>query len=247
MDQEKPPRSKFKQLFLETKALLVPIISSGSAKSPVEGLKNSECERGVITTQPPIPCVAEVDPYEKAEKTEIKTKLANGTDYRIVPFRSGTNKDYVNHLIAMLRFLEQLGLEKSVEVAFQALKEVEDKIRPLNKKINMCKIQQEKEALKKLLEQAEKLVEKDRKTALKEIVKAYELMHTYFIGEARTQWDKTVIEMHNNVPWVAMDGSLHKGPRERDWDSFLDCIELHKLTSSPATPPSYSGTTCSST
>ena len=185
--KKKPPRSKFKQLFLETKALLIPIMSSGSAKSPAEGLKNSECERGVITTRPPIPYVAEVDPYEKAEKTKIKTKLADGTDYRMVPFRSGTNEDYVSHLIAMIRLVEQLDLEKSVEVAFQALKEVEDKIGPLNKKINMCKIQQEKEALKKLLEQAKKLAEKDRKTALKEIAKAYELMRTYFVGEAGTQ------------------------------------------------------------
>ncbi len=79
--KRKPPRSKFKQLFLETMALLIPIMSSGSAKSPAEGLKNLKCERGVITTRPPIPYVAEVDPYKKAEKTEIKTKLADGTDY----------------------------------------------------------------------------------------------------------------------------------------------------------------------
>jgi hypothetical protein len=91
--KRKPPRSKFKQLFLETKTLLILIMSKGSAKSPAEGLKNSECERGVITTRPPIPYVAEVDPFEKAEKIKIKTKLAEGTDYRMVPFRSGTNED----------------------------------------------------------------------------------------------------------------------------------------------------------
>jgi hypothetical protein len=91
--KKKPPRSKFKRLYLETKALLIPIMSSGSAKCPAEGLKNSECERGVITTWPPIPYMAEVDPYEKAEKTKIKTKLADGTDYRMVPFCSGTNED----------------------------------------------------------------------------------------------------------------------------------------------------------
>jgi hypothetical protein len=90
-----PPRSTFKQLFLETKTLLIPIMSTGSAKSPAEGLKNSECERGVITTRPTIPYVAEVDPYEKPEKTEIKTKLSDGTDYRMAPFRSGTNEDYI--------------------------------------------------------------------------------------------------------------------------------------------------------
>ena len=117
--------------------------------------------------------MVEVDPYEKAEKTEIKTKLADGTNYQMVPFRSGTNKDYVSHLIAITRLVEQLDLEKSIEAAFAALKEVEDKIGPLNKKINMCKNQQEKEALKKLLEQAEKLMEQNRKTTLKEIVKVY--------------------------------------------------------------------------
>ncbi len=73
--KKRPPRSTFKRLFLETKTLLIPIMSTGSAKSPAEGLKNSECERGVITTRPPIPYVAAVDPYyKKAEKTEIKTR-----------------------------------------------------------------------------------------------------------------------------------------------------------------------------
>jgi hypothetical protein len=65
---------------------------------------------------------------------------------------------------------------------------------------------------------------------LKEIVKAYELIRTYFVGKARMQWDKVVQEMHHKDPWVAVDGSLHKGPRKKDWDSFLDCIKLHKLT-----------------
>jgi hypothetical protein len=195
--KKRPPRSTFKLLFLETKTLLIPIMSTGSAKSPAEGLKNSECEWGVITTRPSIPYVAEVDPYEKPEKTKIKAKLTNGTDYWMAPFRLGTNKDYICHIIAMIRLVEQLGLEKSVEEAHRALKEVEDKLGPLNKKINMCKVRQEKEALEKLLEQAEKLTEKNRKSFWKEIVRAYELIRTYFVGEARTQWDKTVIEMHN--------------------------------------------------
>ncbi len=203
---------------------------SGSAKSPAEGLKDLECKRGVITTRPPIPYVAAVDPYEKAEKTEIKTRLPDGTNYQMVPFRLGTNEKYVNHLIAMIRLVEQKDLENSVERAFAAVKELEDKIRPLHKKLNMSKSQQEKDNLQKLVDQAEKLLKQNEKNALKEIVKAYELIRTYFVGKARTQWDKVVQEMHHKDPWVAVDGSLNKGPCEKDWDSFLDCIELHKLT-----------------
>ena len=48
--KKKPPRSTVKQIFLETKTLLIPIMS-GSAKSPTELLKDLECKRGVITTQ----------------------------------------------------------------------------------------------------------------------------------------------------------------------------------------------------
>ena len=112
--KRKPPRSTFKQLFLGTKMLLIPIMSTGSAKSPAEGLKDSECKRGVITTRPPIPYVAAVDPYEKAEKTEIKTRLPDGTNYQMVPFGSRTNEDYINHLIAMIRLVEQKDLEKLI-------------------------------------------------------------------------------------------------------------------------------------
>ena len=75
---------------------------SGNAKSPGEGLKDSECEREAIANWPPILYVTPVDPYEKQEKTEIKVKLPDGTNYQMVPFRAGSNKDYVNHVIAMI-------------------------------------------------------------------------------------------------------------------------------------------------
>ncbi len=103
--KKKPPKSTFKRLFLEMKALLIPIMS-GSAKSPAEGLRDLECERGVITTRPPIPYVAAVDPYKKQEKTEIKTRLSAGTNYQMVPFRSRTNEEYINHVIAMIRLID---------------------------------------------------------------------------------------------------------------------------------------------
>jgi hypothetical protein len=96
-----PLKSSFKPLFLETRLLLIPIMSE-NAKSPAEGLKDSEREREAIANQLPIPYLAPVDPYEKQEKTEIKVKLPDGTNYQMAPFRAGSNEDYVNHIIAMI-------------------------------------------------------------------------------------------------------------------------------------------------
>jgi hypothetical protein len=94
----------------------------------------------------------------------------------------------------------------------------------------MSKSAQEKEGLKKTLKTTKKALEKAEKNVLKEVVKCYELFRTYFVSEACTQWDKVVQEMHQKDPWVAVGGSLNPGPRKKTWESFLDCIELHKLT-----------------
>jgi hypothetical protein len=94
----------------------------------------------------------------------------------------------------------------------------------------MAKSNEEKESLKKKIEPIEKDLDKVKKMALADIVNAYELFCVYFFGEACTQWDKVVQEMHMKDPWVALNGSLNKGPRKKTCESFLDCIELHKLT-----------------
>jgi hypothetical protein len=211
-----PLKSTFKQLFLETKLLLIPIMI-GNAKSPVEGLKDLECKRGAIANRPPITYEAPVDPYEKQEKTKIKVKLLDGTYYQITPFRAGSNKDYVNHINAMILLIQQKDLENSMEKVFLAASDIDEKIRPLRKKLNMAKSNEEKESLKKKIKTTEKDLDKAKKTALTEIVKAYKLFCIYFVGEARTQWDKVVQEMHQKNPWVAVNGSLNKGPHKKTW------------------------------
>ncbi len=81
--------------------LLIPIMS-GNAKSSAEGLKDSECKQGAIANQPPIPYVTPLDPYKKQEKTKIKVKLPDGTNYQMVPFHAGSTEGYVNHIITMI-------------------------------------------------------------------------------------------------------------------------------------------------
>ena len=75
---------------------------------------------------------------------------------RLVPFRSGTNKEYINHVIAMIRLVEQKDLKNSVEKAFVTVSEIKEKVGPIRKKINLSKSTQEKEGLNKILETTEK-------------------------------------------------------------------------------------------
>ncbi len=62
-----------------------------------------------------------------------------------------------------------------------------DKLGPLYKKLNMAKFNQEKDDLNKQIKTTKKDLEKAKKVALAEIVKAYELFCVYFVGKACTQ------------------------------------------------------------
>ena len=204
---------------------------SANAKSPSEGRKDSKCEQGNIVNQPLIPNVQPVDLKEKQEKTEIKVKLPDGTNYQMVPFQAGNNEDYVAHIIIMEPLLEQKEIEDDVAKAFGEVVELKDeKLGPLLKKLNMSKVNSEKEDLRLQITSVKEDMQKARKEALNEIVKAYKLSCVYFVGKAWTRWDKVVSEMHGKDPWVAVNGTSHKGPRMKTWTSFLDCIELPKLT-----------------
>jgi hypothetical protein len=87
----------------------------------------------------------------------------------------------------MIQLIQQKVLKNSVEKVFVAASDTEEKVGPLYKKLNMSKLSEEKESLKKKIETTEKDLEKAKKTALMEIVKTYELFCVYFVGEARTQ------------------------------------------------------------
>jgi hypothetical protein len=157
-----PPKSTFKQLFLETRLLLIPIMS-GNAESPAEGLKDLECEQGAIANRPPIPYVAPVDPYKKQEKTKIKVKLPDRKYYQMVPFRAGSNEDYVNHIIAMIQLIQQKDLEISVEKVFVAASDIGEKIGLLRKKRNMSKYLRRRKASRKRSRLLRKILRKQRK------------------------------------------------------------------------------------
>jgi hypothetical protein len=64
----------------------------------------------------------------------------------------------------------------------------------------------------------------------KAIAKLYEQLRNLLSGDAQSQWDHVCREMHKNDSWAAVDGKITKGRHPRMWISFLDCLELHKLT-----------------
>ncbi len=103
---------------------------SSNLKSPPEGLKNAEGEKGTPPVRPLVPYVPPTDLHEKQETEQIKVELLDGTKFQMPTYGSGNNEEYLVHVIAILRLVEQKGTAAEVKEAFAALVKVRKEMSP---------------------------------------------------------------------------------------------------------------------
>jgi hypothetical protein len=206
---------------------------SSNLKSPPEGLKNAECEKGTPPVRPPIPYVPPTNLHEKQETKQIKVELLDGTKFQMPTYGSGNNEEYLVHVIAVLQLVEQKGTAADVKEAFAALVKVRKEMSPFFN-FPEDKTPAKKEARKKKLANLNKSLKAKKSFTVDQAQKAYKLFRCFIVGEARTQWDRIMNEMHTKNPWIGVNGKSKKGIRVKSWISFMDCIKLHKLTIFPA-------------
>jgi hypothetical protein len=157
-------------------------------------------------------------------------KLPDGTHFQMSAFRAGNNEEYIEHVILVLRLLDQKGIKSNILKAFKVVQEIAKKLEPLATPLPSNALKLVKEERKLQMSIATEEMQTARDGAIAEITKGYELVRNYFVGKARTQWDKITLEMHSKDPWFGLDGEPHSGLHRRTWASFMDCMELHKLT-----------------
>ncbi len=80
------------------------------------------------------------------------------------------------------------------------------------------------------IEQTSQMLQEAQRAHDKAIAKLYEQLRNLLSGDAQSQWDCVCREMHKCDSWAAVNGQVTKGRHPRTWMSFLDCLELHKLT-----------------
>ncbi len=74
------------------------------------------------------------------------------------------------------------------------------------------------------------MLQEAQKAHYKAITESYEQLRNLLSGNTQSQWDCVCREMHKRDSWAAVNGQVTEGRRPRTWMSFLDCLELHKLT-----------------
>jgi hypothetical protein len=117
-------------------------------------------------------------------------------------------------------------LAKAVEKRSEALKNLQEATGSQDTvstsiDVTACKVE---------IEQTQQMLQEAQKAHDKVIAELYKQLRNLLSGNAQSQWDRVCREMHERDLWAAVNGQVTKGRCPRTWTSFLDCLELHKLT-----------------
>jgi hypothetical protein len=74
------------------------------------------------------------------------------------------------------------------------------------------------------------MLQEAQKAHDKAVAESYEQLSNLLSGDAQSQQDCICRKMHERDSWAAVNGQVTKGRHPQTWMSFLDCVELHKLT-----------------
>jgi hypothetical protein len=114
------PKSSFKKLLLGTRLWQYAKMST-SLKS-LDGLKEAECEKGQLSHRLPIPYVPVVDIVTPKEEPQVfKIKLPDASRLSMPIYSRGNSKEYLEHIVAVLKVIEQKGLPKKCRVLAKAV------------------------------------------------------------------------------------------------------------------------------
>jgi hypothetical protein len=159
---------------------------SMNLKSLPEGLKNTKCKKGMPPIRRPIPYVPPTDLLKKQETEQIKVELPDKTRFQMPTYGSGNNKEYLIHVIAVLRLVKQKGTAAEVKEACAALVAVRKEMSPF---FNFPEDETvtKKEAREKKLNELNKSLKAKKSITVKPAQKAYKLFRCFTVSKAQMQ------------------------------------------------------------
>jgi hypothetical protein len=163
---------------------------STSLKSP-DGLKDAECKKGQLSHRPPIPYVPVVDIVTPKEEPQVfKIKLPNASHLSMPIYSRGNNKEYLTHIVAVLRVIEQKGLPKKCRVLAKAVVRWSEALKNLQEAAisrDTVSATVDVTAHKVEIEKTPQMLQEAQKAHNKAIAESYEQLRNLLSGDAQSQ------------------------------------------------------------
>jgi hypothetical protein len=174
-----------------------------------------------------------VDIVTPKEETQLfKVKLPDGSHLSMPIYSCGNNKEYLAHIVAVLRIIDQKRLPKKCRMLAKAAVRRSEALKNLQEASGSretASMSVDVMARKVEIEQTQQMLQEAQKAHDKAIAERYKQLRNLLSGDAQSPWDHVCRKMHNRDSWATVNGQVTKGRHPWIWTFFLDCLELHKL------------------
>jgi hypothetical protein len=148
-------------------------------------------------------------------------------------YSRGNNKEYLAHIVAVIHIIKQKGQPKKCRMLAKAIVRWSEALKNLQEAVGSQETvltSVDVTACKVEIEQTQQMLQEAQKAHDKAIAKMCKQLRNPLSSDAQSQWDCICREMHEHDSWAAVNGQVTIGRHLQMWTSFLDCLELHKLT-----------------
>jgi hypothetical protein len=177
-------------------------------------MKDLECKKGQLSSQPPIPYVPPTDLVTTKESFDnLKIKLPNGTIFNMSIFFQGNTEEYLVHVVAVLNLINQKGLDMQCRKLAKTVDKLAGTLENLQKPNGpkgAC-YKEVQEARKLELSQIQEMLEEARKAHNKSVAKTYKLPRNLLSGDPQSQWDQVCCKLHDRDSWAGVNGQMTTG------------------------------------
>jgi hypothetical protein len=162
---------------------------STSLKSP-DRLKDAECKKGQLSHRLPIPYKPVVNIVApKEEPQHYKVKLPDVSHLSMPIYSHGNNEEYLAHIIAVLRIIEQKGLPKKCRMLPKAVVRWSEVLMNLQEAVGSQETvltSIDVTARKVEIEQIQQMLQETQKAHDKAIAETYEQLRNLLSGDAQS-------------------------------------------------------------
>jgi hypothetical protein len=174
-------------------------------------VKDSDCKRGKVTQRPPISYVQFKYPKWISEPDSIKVKLTGGDQYTCDLMNNASNTDtYLKWFQVYERVLGEKNLRVPLDATTMERKKL---LEDMKKFLKVSKKETPENKVVRELEVAATNLKLAEASAVHvtTIEACYDLFCQLLADDPQVQWDRIVREVHNNDPWIALDGTKIRG------------------------------------
>jgi hypothetical protein len=209
------------------------------AKSLPEGLKLSECERGIGGTKSPIHHIPEKDPVQDALKRHKNTNYFKltpphmGSKLKVALWASRIPKQFILHVLSAIHAWKQMEHDPRPKRLLQMqhltwrsrrrsmLMQLREKTKG-NKGESAPTASESLVAAKSAYKRAAQALDAAKLTVITEGANAFKLYRYLLSNEARQPWEKIVQAQMTKCPWDDIYKVTHDETPTKTWDSFME-------------------------